>query len=148
MPLLATTPGNRLTIPRISTAGAAPLPSRMVMGGTPCWGRVAGSRGILFQPPRHPVTSVLGDRSGNRFGRDRLEGGQLLLIRRYRDRAVDDRPLIGGDGVEHVLRHRLVRVAQPDAVFCQAQRPLAALECAIDNLLRGQEEGCVDSLLR
>src|SRR5918993_784743 len=31
MPLLATTPGNRLTIPRISTAGAAPLPSRTVI---------------------------------------------------------------------------------------------------------------------
>src|SRR5215212_10989 len=115
MPLLATTPGNRLTILRISTAGAAPLPSRMVMGGTPCWGRVAGSRGILLPatpPPCHAVTSVLGDRSGNRFGRDRHEGGQLLLIRRHRDRAVDDRLLIGGDRVEHGLRHRLVRVAQ------------------------------------
>src|SRR5688500_1346856 len=124
MPLLATTPGNRLTISRISTAGAAPLPSRIVMVSlSACslspldrrrWlgGWVAGSSIPRALSPCHPATSVLRGRRGNRFERDRLEGSQLFLVRRHRDRAVDDRLLVGGNGVDHVLRHRLVQVTE------------------------------------
>src|SRR5215208_1580562 len=154
MPLLATTPGNRLTIPRISTAGAAPLPSRIVMAATSACplSRLAGRGEWESAQTASRATDYqkggLRGRRGNRVERDRLEGGQLLLVRRHRDRAVDDRLLIGGDGVEHFLRHRLVRVTEANALFRQTKRLLASLECSLDNLLRGQEEGGVNSLLR
>src|SRR5688572_16578629 len=118
MPLLATTPGNRLTIPRISTAGAAPLPSRIVMfsmsacpltrldGRRWLGGWVAGegdrsSSHPATLPPRYPV---LRGRRGNRFERDRFKGGELFFVRRHGDRAVDDRLLVHGDLIQHILR--------------------------------------------
>src|SRR5688500_10930277 len=94
--------------------------------------------------PFHPATPrpcypVLRGRRGNRFERDWLEGSQLFLVCRHRDRAVYDRLLVGSNSVDHVLRHRLVQVTETDAVFRQTQRLLATRERALDNLLRGQE---------